>query len=83
MKTKTGIKVHITNRVHGMLEQGGVSNRVVLVPWDAISGLTPETDLSSQYNDLYTYADMVQAVAYGRCGDQTKIKVLRKGQVIR
>jgi len=81
--TRTGIKVTVTNVVDGMLEQGGVSNRVVVVQWGAIAGLDPETKLSSQYNDLYTYADMVRDAAFGRCGDQSKVRVIRKGRVIR
>lgn len=80
--TKTGIKVNTTNTVHGLLEQGGVSGRVVVVQWGAIPGLTPETDLSAQYNALYSYADMVRDAAYGRCGDQSKVRVLRKGSRI-
>lgn len=82
-KTKAGIKVNVTNSMHGMLEHGGVSNRVVLVMWGAVSGLLPETKLSAPYNDLYTYGDVVRDVAYGRWGDQSKVKVLRKGRRIR
>ena len=83
-KVPTGIRVNVTNRVHGMLEQGGVANRVVIVGWDAVPGLTPERNLTDSYNDWYpTFADIVKACAFGRIGDQTKVKIVRKGTVIR
>lgn len=72
----------MTNAVHGMLEQGGVSGRIVIVQWGAFPGLTPETKLNDQYNELYTYGDMVHDCAFGRCGDQSKIRVVRKGSTI-
>lgn len=81
-KVETGYRVNVTNRVHGMLEQGGVVNRVVIVQWGAVQGLEPDTNLEDQYNDIYTYQDMVRDCAFGRCGDQSKVKVIRKGNTI-
>jgi len=81
-KVPTGYRVNVTNRRHDMLEQGGVANRVVVVGWGAVPGLMPDTDLAAPYNDLYTYHDMVRDTAYGRCGDQTKVRVIRKGHRI-
>lgn len=82
-KVPTGYRVNVTTRVYGMLEQGGVSGRVVIVGWGAVPGLTSETNLTDQYSDLYTYQDMVRDCAYGRCGDQGKVRVVRKGETIR
>lgn len=81
-KVPTGYRVNVTNRVQGLLEQGGVSGRVVIVGWGAVPGLCSDTDLSEQYNELYTYQDMIRDCAFGRCGDQSKVKVLRKGHAI-
>lgn len=81
-KVKTGYRVEVTNTVSGMLEQGGVSGRVVIVQWGAVQGLNPEMDLDDDYNDLYTYEDMVRDTAFGRCGDQSKVRVIRKGHRI-
>lgn len=82
-KVPTGIRVNVTNRVHGMLEQGGAVNKIVVVGWDAIPGLTPDRDLNDAYNDWYpTFGDIVRACAFGRIGDQSKVKVIRKGNII-
>ena len=80
-KVPTGYEVNVTYRVHSLLEQGDIVNKVVIVEWDAVEGLTPETDLQALYNDLYTYQDMVYDTAYGRCGDQSKVRVVHKGQI--
>jgi len=82
-KTKSGYRVAVNNIVNGMFEQGGVYGRIVIVQWGAVPGLTPETTLTAHYNDLHDYEDMIRDCAYGRCGDQSKVRVLRKGTRIR
>lgn len=81
-RTKTGYRVAVTNRINDLLEQGGVCGRVVIVQWGAFPGLWPDVSLNDPYNDLYTFGDMVRDCAYGRCGDQRKVRVVRKGTVI-
>ena len=78
-KTKSGITVQYTNTYNGMLEQGGVANRVVVVPWGAFPGIEPEVDFQASYNDLYTYEDVIRNVAMGRWEGAKPLRVIRKG----
>ena len=80
-KVPTGYEVNVIYRVHSLLEQGDIVNKVVIVEWDAVEGLTSETDLQALYNDLYTYQDMVYDTAYGRCGNQSKVQIVHEGRM--
>jgi hypothetical protein len=82
IRTKKGIVVNVTNTCYGMLVQGGIKDRRVLVRWGAIEGLHPGRKLEDQYNDQYTWEDMVRNCAFGKWGDQTKTRVIRRGHII-
>ena len=79
--TKKGIKVDVTNMINGMLEQGGIVGRVVLVPWGSIPGLQPGCNLDEAYNDYGTLREIVVAVAYGRLSG-FPVRVIRQGKKI-
>lgn len=80
-KAKKGFVVEYTNTYLGMLEQGGVAGRKVLVPYGALPGLAQDVDLASPWNDLYTVEELLAQVAMGRLGN-VPCRVLRKGRRI-
>lgn len=53
--TKISVIIETTHRVHGMLEQGGVSGRVVAYPIESVqrvTGLTAEQIRSASEHDI-------------------------------
>ena len=79
-KVPTGYKVSVTNMINGCLEQGGIADRVIIVPWGSIHGLDKDTDIDAPYNDHMSYRDMIHSAAYGHF--DCPLTVIRKGHVI-
>ena len=82
-KTKSGVVVTLTHRVHGCLEQGGYCGRQVLVRYSSI-GMPPSAGLNTVINPHgTTWAELATDYAQNHdprcCGD----KVLRRGEVVR
>jgi len=82
IKTKSGIKINVTNTINGMLEQGGVVNRVVVVRYGSIPGFNPLRKLSDHYHDGLSYKDVITQIAYGKHPSNKPLIIIRKGSKI-
>ena len=80
-KTKKGWLVSITNMVNGMLEQGGMAGRKVLVPTAKLEelGIPYDTEPAMEWNDWMSVRDFViDYAAHNAPG----CKVIRTGWLI-
>ena len=88
--TQTGVTFEITNRIHGMLEQGGVRGRQVLIKWETLKrdGIRETSDidkleaqLNEEINDYGT--TRMQSITRDVCEFGSYDKLVAKGEVIR
>jgi hypothetical protein len=73
--------VETTNMVHGMLEQGGITGRIVSVSPDTLRRLGVDGEPDGRYNDLMTNIDRVRSALDD--GLMSGVKVVSKGHTIR
>jgi hypothetical protein len=87
--TTKGWLIDITNTVHGMLEQGGVSGRRELWTWDALIDIgctvkNPTDIINLKDGTKYTGSQylVLQRRDYLGSGARPNVKVVRKGHII-